>query len=107
MEFHGASSTWSEQVIIMNGVKYSEKKEVHSNIDREGNERNCTISHSRTIGDKTVTTKQVFKLGEEKEKTVETEMTHDELIEFEKLWSRVLFKDKEQPMILKDGDDTK
>ena len=69
--------------MIIEDVQYYEKKELENFHD--GVEM-ATLSHMRSIGDRSYTANQKFVDGEVKEETIETTLAEDEVACFKKDW---------------------
>ena len=67
--------------IIVDGVSMQERKDLTITHDETGLEE-CYLSHTRVIGDRSLTTKRAITDGEEKEESIETEMDDSELENF-------------------------
>jgi hypothetical protein len=80
--------------MIIEGVQYHEKKALVKFLNPENGAEMCTLSHSRSIGDKTYTANQKFVDGEVKDEKFETTLTEDEVANFKKDW-----EDNWHPMI--------
>ena len=69
------------------GVQYHEKKELERNFSQEDGVEISTLSHMRSIGDRTYTTNQKIVDGEVKDETIETTLAGDEIANFKKDWN--------------------
>ena len=69
------------------GVQYHEKKELERNFSQEDGVEISTLSHMRSIGDRTYTTNQKIVDGEVKDVTFKTTiLAEDEVADFKKDW---------------------
>ena len=80
--------------MTIEGIQYHEKKELEKFVNEADGVEMCTLSHSRSIGDRTYTANQKFVDGEVKDETFETTLAEDEVAAFKKNW-----EDNWNPMI--------
>ena len=79
--------------MFIEGVQYHETKELEKFLNEDGVEI-CTLSHMRSIGDRSYTANQEFVDGVVKDETIETTLAEDEVAHFKKDW-----EDNWHPMI--------
>ena len=73
--------------MIIKGVQYHEKKELEKFRAEDGVDM-CTLSHMRSIGDRSYKAIQKFVDGEVKDETIETTLAEDEVADFNKDWDK-------------------
>ena len=80
--------------MIIVGIQYHEKKELEKFLNKKEGVEMCTLSHMRSIGDRTYTANQKLVDGEVKDETTETTLAENEVADFKKDW-----EDNWHPMI--------